>query len=51
MPFGIADSEADCPACSREMVRLVVREMRVEGLLRAESSGRGARWIKIEGGR
>ncbi len=51
LPFGIADIEADCPGCSREMVRLVLREMRDEGVLRAESSGRGARWVKVEAGR
>ncbi len=50
-PFGIADIEVECPDCSRDMVRLVLREMRDEGLLRAESSGRGARWIKVEAGR
>lgn len=50
-PFGIADIAVECPDCSREMVRLVLRELRDEGLLRAESSGRGARWIKVEGGR
>lgn len=51
MPFGIADIGADCPDCSREMVRLVLREMRDQGLLRTQSSGRGARWIKVEAGR
>ncbi len=50
-PFGIAEIEVECPGCSREMVRLVLREMRDEGLLRAESSGRGARWVKIEDSR
>ena len=49
-PFGIAEIETECPDCSRDMVRLVLREMRDEGLLRAESSGRGARWVKVEGG-
>lgn len=49
-PFKIAEIEAECPDSSREMVRLVLREMRDEGLLRAESSGRGARWVKIESG-
>ncbi len=47
-PFKIVDLERDCPGVSRETIRLVLREMKAEGLVRAEGRGRGARWIKID---
>lgn len=43
-PFGIADLEHDCPGVSRDMVRHVLRQMRVEGLVTVEGRGRGAKW-------
>jgi Fic family protein len=48
-PFGIAQIEEECPDISRDMVRKVLREMRREGILSSEGTGRGARWVKIEG--
>ncbi len=47
-PFKIVDLERDCPGVSRETIRLVLREMKAEGLVRAEGRGRGARWIKVD---
>jgi hypothetical protein len=49
-PFAISELQRDCPGVSKEMVRLVLRQMRDEGLLVAEGKGRGARWRKLEGG-
>jgi len=49
-PFAISELQRDCPGVSKEMVRLVLRQMRDEGLLVAEGKGRGARWRKVEGG-
>ena len=43
-PFGIADLEHDCPGVSRDMVRHVLRQMRVEGRVKVEGRGRGAKW-------
>jgi Fic family protein len=43
-PFAITDLERDCPGVSRDTIRVVLREMRREGLVVAEGRGRGARW-------
>lgn len=48
-PFAISDIERDCPGVSRELVRLVLRQMRDEGALVLEGRGRGAKWVKIQG--
>jgi Fic family protein len=45
--FGIADIERDAPGVSRDMVRHVLRQMRGEGLLRVEGTGRGAKWRAV----
>ncbi|RME22430.1 MAG: Fic family protein [Deltaproteobacteria bacterium] len=47
-PFAISDIERDCPGVSRELVRLVLRQMRDEGVLVLEGRGRGAKWKKIQ---
>jgi hypothetical protein len=46
-PFAISDNEADCPGVSRDMIRVVLRRMRYNGVLRAEGRGPGARWVRI----
>ena len=46
MPFAISDIESDCPGTSRDMVRVVLRQMRVDGLLTSEGRGPAARWVK-----
>lgn len=45
-PFAISEIEAECPGISRDMIRVVLRQMRAEGLLAVEGTGRGARWSK-----
>jgi Fic family protein len=46
MPFAISDIESDCPGISRDMVRVVLRQMRGEGLITSEGRGPAARWLK-----
>jgi len=46
-PFAISDIEAQCPGISRDLIRLVLRQMREEGTLELEGRGRGARWRTI----
>jgi len=45
-PFSISDIEGDCPGTSRDMVRLVLRQMRDESIIESTGRGRGAKWIK-----
>ena len=44
-PFAISDIESNCPGISRDTVRLVIRQMKEEGLLVLQGKGRGAKWI------
>ncbi len=44
-PFSISDIESDCPGISRDMIRLVLRQMRDEQKIIAQGKGRGAKWI------
>lgn len=44
--FSISEIEESCPGISRDMVRLVLRAMKAEGLIEPTGKGRGARWIK-----
>ena len=45
-PFSISDIEADCPGVSRDMVRVVLRQLRDEGAITPQGKGRGARWVR-----
>ena len=45
-PFSISDIEADCPGVSRDMVRVVLRQLRDETAITPLGKGRGARWIR-----
>jgi Fic family protein len=45
-PFAISDIESDCPGISRDMVRLVLRQLRDEGRISSGGKGRGAKWLK-----
>jgi len=45
-PFAISDIEADCPGISRDMVRVVLRQLKDEGAISPDGRGRGAKWIK-----
>jgi Fic family protein len=42
--FAISDVERLCPGVGRDMVRLVLRQLRDEGLLVSSGVGRGAKW-------
>ncbi len=44
-PFAISDIEKDCPGVSRDMIRLVLREMKKDGQITPQGKGRGARWL------
>jgi Fic family protein len=46
IPFSIADIQKEYPNISKEMIRLVLRELRDEDKIYATSKGRGAKWIK-----
>jgi Fic family protein len=48
-PFAISDIESDCPGISRDMIRVVLRQMRDTGVLRSEGRGPGARWVRVAG--
>ncbi|MBI4623467.1 MAG: Fic family protein [Verrucomicrobia bacterium] len=43
-PFAISDLERLCPGVGRDMVRLVLRQLRDEGLLNSSGVGRAAKW-------
>ena len=45
MPFSISDIESDCPGISRDMVRVVLRQMRSEGILASTGRGPASRWL------
>jgi len=45
-PFSISEIEAECPGISRDMIRVVLRQLRDDGALVVEGKGRGSRWRK-----
>jgi Fic family protein len=47
LPFSISEIEEACPGISRDMVRVVLRAMKTEGLIEPNGKGRGARWKQI----
>ena len=47
-PFAISDLERDCPDVSREMVRVVLNQLRDEGRIELVGKGRGAKWHKVK---
>jgi len=49
LPFSISEIGEACPGVSRDMVRLVLRAMKLEGLIESTGKGRGARWIRTAG--
>jgi hypothetical protein len=50
LPFSISEIETACPGVSRDMVRLVLRAMKSEGLIESTGKGRGAKWERITAG-
>ncbi len=45
-PFSISEIERACPNVSRDMIRLVLRELRDAGIVSSTGMGRGARWVR-----
>ena len=45
-PFSISEIEIECPGISRDMIRVVLRQLRNEGVLRLEGRGRGSKWVR-----
>jgi len=45
--FAISDIESEVPGISREMVRVVLNQMREEGLIELQGRGRSAKWRRI----
>lgn len=50
LPFSISEIEEACPGVSRDMVRLVLRAMKSEGLIESTGKGRGAKWKRVTAG-
>jgi Fic family protein len=48
--FSLTDLERVCPGVSRDMIRLVLRELRAEGTLRCKGRGPGAAWERVRPG-
>jgi Fic family protein len=46
-PFTISDLERDCPGVSRDMIRLVLRDLKKSGTILLQGKGRGAKWIYV----
>lgn len=44
--FGVTDVERRCPGVSRDMIRLVLRELKAAGLIECLGRGPGAKWRK-----
>ena len=51
LPFSISEIEEACPGISRDMVRVILRAMKAEGVIAPTGKGRGAKWsqVKAEG--
>ncbi len=45
-PFSISDIERACPSVSRDTIRLILRQLRDEGVIVPQGKGRSAKWIK-----
>lgn len=43
-PFSISELERLCPGVGRDLVRLVLRQLRDEGLLTSSGVGRSVKW-------
>ena len=48
-PFAFSEIQKECPNVSKDMIRHVLRQLRDDGRLRSEGTGRGAKWFKIDG--
>lgn len=45
-PFTSTEIERECPSVSHELVRLVMRQLRDEGVIALQGRGRGAKWSR-----
>lgn len=45
-PFSISEIQKDCPLVSRDMIRLVLRQLRDDGKIASTGKGRSAKWEK-----
>jgi Fic family protein len=45
LPFSISEIEEACPGVSRDMVRLVLRALKAEGVIAPTGKGRAAKWV------
>jgi Fic family protein len=48
LPFSISEIEEACPGVSRDMVRVILRAMKAEGLIAPTGKGRGAKWSRVQ---
>jgi Fic family protein len=48
LPFSISEIEDACPGISRDMVRVILRTMKSEGLIAPTGKGRSARWERVQ---
>ena len=44
VPFSISEIERQCPGVGRDLIRLVLRQLRDEGLVASSGVGRSAKW-------
>jgi CRP-like cAMP-binding protein len=47
LPFSISEIEEACPGISRDMVRVILRAMKAEGVIAPTGKGRGAKWSQV----
>jgi len=45
-PFAISEIEEECPHISRDMIKLVLRDLRDAGVIAIQGKGRGAKWVR-----
>lgn len=50
LPFSISEIEEACPGISRDMVRVILRAMKAEGVIAPTGKGRGAKWSQVPQG-
>jgi Fic family protein len=46
-PFAISEIEEECPHISRDMIKLVLRDLRDAGVIAIKGKGRGAKWVRV----
>jgi DNA-binding GntR family transcriptional regulator len=45
-PFSISEIEVACAGVSRDTVRLVLRQLKAEGVIEPTGKGRGTKWVR-----